>query len=288
LTDDELFPLGEKALHDVADDIIVLNEIRNRFRLKGSMRGYSGWKDFVDRNSRYSIKTIQRRLQEVNGKDESKANRQKTCPDCLEKFPSKTKLKAHQHKVHRAERPTVVKPAPEPMPLGHGTAMNRQASRRFMKALGDCYNSLKEAVVVSAERGFNIEGVELDEDVVSVGASKRFIDGLKGLFQMCGGDWRDGVAAQFLETETAASKWLAELREFITYEVDEHQDQDLAIRTLRCCRENFDSLTAVQQHRTTVHCEKATGAGFAGTPSIAHRSMRQTTPCGTERTTSWK
>jgi hypothetical protein len=74
LSDDELFPLGERALQDIADDILVLDEIRQRFRLKGSMRGYSGWKEFVEKNSRYSMRTIQNRLAEKNGKDESKIN----------------------------------------------------------------------------------------------------------------------------------------------------------------------------------------------------------------------
>jgi hypothetical protein len=66
LSDDELFPLGERALQDIADDILVLDEIRQRFRREGSMRGYSGWKEFVARNSRYTMRTIQRRLNEVN------------------------------------------------------------------------------------------------------------------------------------------------------------------------------------------------------------------------------
>lgn len=74
LSDDELFPRGERALQDIADDILVLDEIRQRFRLKGSMRGYSGWKEFVEKNSRYSMRTIQNRLAEINGKDVSKAN----------------------------------------------------------------------------------------------------------------------------------------------------------------------------------------------------------------------
>ena len=74
LTDDELFPLGERALQDIADDILVLDEIRQRFRTKGSLHGYSGWKDFVTKNSRYSMRTIQNRLAEANGKDAAKAN----------------------------------------------------------------------------------------------------------------------------------------------------------------------------------------------------------------------
>jgi hypothetical protein len=38
LSDDELFPLGEKALQDIADDILVLDEIRQRFRRSGFSR----------------------------------------------------------------------------------------------------------------------------------------------------------------------------------------------------------------------------------------------------------
>jgi hypothetical protein len=74
LSDAELLPLGEKALHDIADDILVLDEIRQRFRRTPLILGYNGWKDFVTKNSRYSIRTIQRRLSEKNGKDESKVN----------------------------------------------------------------------------------------------------------------------------------------------------------------------------------------------------------------------
>jgi hypothetical protein len=68
--------LGEKALKDIADDIIVLAEIRQRFYLaKGKpLMDYLNWREFVERNSRYSLRTIQNRLAEVNGKDESKVN----------------------------------------------------------------------------------------------------------------------------------------------------------------------------------------------------------------------
>lgn len=76
--DYDLFTWGEKALKDVADDIIVLDEIRNRFlarkNQKAPILGYTSWGDFVDRNSRFSIRTIQKRLAEVHGKDESKVN----------------------------------------------------------------------------------------------------------------------------------------------------------------------------------------------------------------------
>jgi hypothetical protein len=74
LSDNELLPLGEKALHDIADDILVLDEIRQRFRKTPNILGYNGWRDFVEKNSCYSIRTIQRRLSEKNGKEESKTN----------------------------------------------------------------------------------------------------------------------------------------------------------------------------------------------------------------------
>jgi hypothetical protein len=76
LSDTELLPLGEKALHDIADDILVLDEIRSRFRAaKGApILGYQNWREFVERNSRYSLRTVQNRLAEKNGKDESKVN----------------------------------------------------------------------------------------------------------------------------------------------------------------------------------------------------------------------
>jgi hypothetical protein len=76
LSNEDLFPLGEKALKDIADDIIVLYEIRQRFyAAKGSpLLGYQNWREFVERNSKYSIRTIQNRIAEVQGKDESKVN----------------------------------------------------------------------------------------------------------------------------------------------------------------------------------------------------------------------
>jgi hypothetical protein len=74
MTNEELFPLGERALKDIVDDIIVLNEIRNRFRVQAPLMGYVNWKDFVEKNSRYSIRTVQNRLAELNGKDTSKVN----------------------------------------------------------------------------------------------------------------------------------------------------------------------------------------------------------------------
>ena len=78
----ELFAIGEKALGDVADDIIALDEIRNRFRKGHAILGYANWQDFVQRNSKYSLRTAQRRLSEKNGKDESKVNDRYKTPVC--------------------------------------------------------------------------------------------------------------------------------------------------------------------------------------------------------------
>jgi hypothetical protein len=78
LSDSELLPLGERALSDIADDILILDEIRQRFlRAKGQHVGrYTSWKDFVTQNSRYTLRTIQNRLAQKNGKDASKTNHQ--------------------------------------------------------------------------------------------------------------------------------------------------------------------------------------------------------------------
>jgi hypothetical protein len=78
LSNEELFPLGEKALRDIADDIIVLDEIRNRFRAANGVPilGYASWREFVEKNSLYSIRTIQNRLADKNGKDLTKVNAQ--------------------------------------------------------------------------------------------------------------------------------------------------------------------------------------------------------------------
>src|SRR5690242_4063136 len=69
LANEQLFPMGEKALKDICDEIIILNEIRNRFHAaKGqSVMGYQNWREFVERNSAKSLRTVQRRLNEVNG-----------------------------------------------------------------------------------------------------------------------------------------------------------------------------------------------------------------------------
>ena len=76
LSNEELFPMGEAALRDIADNLVILAEIRDRFHYaKGSLMGYANWKEFVAKNSAYSIRTIQRRLNEATGtKDETKIN----------------------------------------------------------------------------------------------------------------------------------------------------------------------------------------------------------------------
>jgi hypothetical protein len=76
MSNEELFPIGEKALGDIADDIIALDEIHTRFHnSKGvPILGYQNWKEFVARNSKYSIRTVQRRLADEHGIDESKVN----------------------------------------------------------------------------------------------------------------------------------------------------------------------------------------------------------------------
>lgn len=74
LTDAEIIPMGVKALGDIADDILVLDEIRQRFRKGRAIEGYANWTEFVEKNSKYSIRTIQYRLNEVNNKDETKVN----------------------------------------------------------------------------------------------------------------------------------------------------------------------------------------------------------------------
>jgi hypothetical protein len=76
MSDEELFPIGEKALRDIADDIIALDEIHSRFRNSKEVPilGYQNWKEFVARNSKYSIRTVQRRLADEHGVDESKIN----------------------------------------------------------------------------------------------------------------------------------------------------------------------------------------------------------------------
>lgn len=73
LANEELLPLGIQALHDIGDNIAVLAEVRARFR-KGTILGYTSFSEFVEKNSTYSIRTIQRRLSDVFGIDESKIN----------------------------------------------------------------------------------------------------------------------------------------------------------------------------------------------------------------------
>src|SRR5947208_16510821 len=53
LTDAELFSAGEKALRDIADDLIILDEIRNRFRAANGrvLLGYQSWKFSIRRGT---------------------------------------------------------------------------------------------------------------------------------------------------------------------------------------------------------------------------------------------
>ncbi len=75
LSNEELFAIGERALTDIIDNIVALHEIRLRFLdAKGPLMGYASWSAFVEKNSRYSARTIQRRMSEINGKDTSKIN----------------------------------------------------------------------------------------------------------------------------------------------------------------------------------------------------------------------
>ena len=78
LSDAEIIPMGEAALKDIADSILVLDEIRTRFRKGLPILGYNNWSDFIQRNSKFSLRTVQRRLNEVNGKDERKINKPET------------------------------------------------------------------------------------------------------------------------------------------------------------------------------------------------------------------
>jgi hypothetical protein len=110
LTNEALFEWGERAcgkVADFADDLAVLVEIRQRFRAANGapLMSYSNWAEFVTKNSHYSLRTIQRRIAEAVGPDESKINTRfkgepQTCKECGEPFSSKTKLKKHVHKMH--------------------------------------------------------------------------------------------------------------------------------------------------------------------------------------------
>jgi hypothetical protein len=96
MSNEELLPRGEKALQDIADDILILAEIRKRFRdtnRKGALLGYNSWKEFVEKNSKYSIRTVQNRLAEVNGKDETKVNDRYKYPRTVQEWKDATKGK---------------------------------------------------------------------------------------------------------------------------------------------------------------------------------------------------
>ena len=74
MTDGALVVASEHAMQDIGDNLLVLDELRQRFRRGVRFKGYLSWSDFVGRNSRYSLRTIQMKLTAVNGKDESKVN----------------------------------------------------------------------------------------------------------------------------------------------------------------------------------------------------------------------
>jgi hypothetical protein len=67
LTDAEIIPMGIKALGDIADDILVLDEIRQRFRKGRPIEGYANWTEFIEKNSKYGIRTVQKRLNTIHG-----------------------------------------------------------------------------------------------------------------------------------------------------------------------------------------------------------------------------
>jgi hypothetical protein len=112
LSDAELLPLGEKALHDIADDILVLDEIRQRFRKGLPILGYQNWREFIAKNSRYSMRTIQNRLAEKNGKDESRVNHRFESPAWAQNpvIPVKPVMPAQRAESEQVERLEQVNP----------------------------------------------------------------------------------------------------------------------------------------------------------------------------------
>ena len=64
LPDEVLVPKCEASIRDLRDNLPYLLELRERFRLaKGKpILGYTGWQDFVSKNSAHSLRTIQRAL----------------------------------------------------------------------------------------------------------------------------------------------------------------------------------------------------------------------------------
>jgi hypothetical protein len=74
MSDATLVIAGELAMQDIGDNLLILDELRQRFRKGIHFKGYDGWSDFITKNSRYSLRTIQTKLAAVNGKDESKVN----------------------------------------------------------------------------------------------------------------------------------------------------------------------------------------------------------------------
>jgi hypothetical protein len=103
LDNEILFPLGIKALSDIADDLLVLDEIRTRFRAANGrpLMGYVSWKAFVEKNSKFSIRTVQRRLVAVNGIDERKVNHRFLVPLTPAQVKKAEFLKKHLPDLHQ-------------------------------------------------------------------------------------------------------------------------------------------------------------------------------------------
>jgi hypothetical protein len=76
MANEELFPIGERAAKSLKHDAAALNEIRQRFKNANGqpLMGYTGWLDFLAKNFDVTPRQIQRKLNEVNGKDTSKVN----------------------------------------------------------------------------------------------------------------------------------------------------------------------------------------------------------------------
>jgi hypothetical protein len=103
MNNEVLFPLGIRALSDIADDLLVLDEIRSRFRSANGrpLMGYVSWKAFVEKNSKFSIRTVQRRLVAVNGIDESKVNHRFLVPLTPAQLKKAAFLKKHLPDLHQ-------------------------------------------------------------------------------------------------------------------------------------------------------------------------------------------
>lgn len=67
MSDEDLLIRGEQALGDLADNLLVLVELRRRFDTRGQIGRYTSWTEFVETHSKFSIRTIQRRLNKATG-----------------------------------------------------------------------------------------------------------------------------------------------------------------------------------------------------------------------------